>query len=57
MSFSLQVSISEAMTAQCSAPPSEPAKRAFDLRPSSIHFGAEPEGSFLASCDLLWNAV
>jgi hypothetical protein len=28
-SFSLQVSISEAMTAQCSAPPSEPAKSAF----------------------------
>jgi hypothetical protein len=28
-SFSLQVSISEAMVAQCSAPPSDPANRAF----------------------------
>ena len=27
--FSLQVSTSEAVAAQCSAPPSEPAKRAF----------------------------
>jgi hypothetical protein len=27
--MSLQVSISEAMTAQCSPPPSEPANRAF----------------------------
>ena len=29
MAFSLQVSISEARIAQCSPPPSEPAKRAF----------------------------
>ena len=33
--MSLQVSISEAMTAQCSPPPSEPANRAF-LRLSAI---------------------
>jgi hypothetical protein len=36
--MSLQVSISEAMTAQCSPPPSEPANRAFlRLRLLSVH--------------------